>query len=483
MLQRSIDSTKKLVASVLNFYEVGMVEESMGPRSPDTVDVVACISGGGFPDLAVKLFEGRPRLSEYYGALNNPNFKYIFFLAPANLVSEVRNRLPASTSLLEKEVFVFPLPSSENTEMEDKVREFTRNKSGLSYFQRKTKDSTEIAVDTQELDRFREQISGQGLSVDVAKRLVYQTAVGGLSIESGTKMRHSLGKMITRRNENLSREAIFLEALGILQESDRTYDSSLVDEGKLYLTLDQREGTTRLATQVIAETLEFRRDDIVDLLSSYPAPFTFVVLIGSLGIFAPKQMLPPERAASYKLGVIRTTFESENTHLVDTIRELVNTADISTIEWNRINTLASYGEISNLLHQFYERFEKIGIGVKGHRGIKRIYLPVTHIARVFEFSSLKESYNKAELKRFSIWDAVLNYRSYQHNWGQRLESLGLNGEDISWALSFTMERKMTSGLLPEDSFMPFAVYNSHGFRNFCLERMRQSASAILDITW
>lgn len=483
MFQRSIDSTKRLVASILNFYEIGMVEESMEPRSPDTVDVIGSINGQTAPDLGVKIFEGRPRLSEYYGALNNPALKYVFFLAPSNLVREVRNRLPASTSLLEKEVFVLSLPSRENTDLEDKLRDLTRNVSKLSYFQDKEKSSPTVIADTHEVDNFRDQISSQGLSVDVAKRLVYQTAVGGLSIVSGTRIRHSLGKMMMRRNENLSREAIFLEALGILKENEKGYESGLDEEGKVFLTLDQSEGTARLANQIISEMLEYKRDSIVDLLSSYPSQLSFVALIGSMGIFAPKQPLPPERSSTYRLGVTRTTFESENTHLVETIRELVNIADINTTEWNKVNTLASYHEINNLMHQMFERFEKIGIGVRGHRGIKRIYLPVTHIARFLEFSSLKESYNKAEMKRFSIWDTILNYRTYQHTWSQRLESLGLTSDDISWALSFTMERKMTSGILPEGSFMPFAVYNSHGFRNFCLERMRQAASVILDITW
>lgn len=482
MLKDSLDSTKRLVANMLNFYGVENIEESMEMRSPEMVDIVASISGQPEPDIGIKLLGRKPRPSEFFGALNYPSLKYVIFLTTQDLLKEVKDKLPATTSLLEKDVFILPLPSSENTDLEDKIRELTGKSSQKAFFEEVTVKEPLIKLDTQELDRFMEQINSQGLSLDTSKRLVYQAAVGGLNIESGKRISH-LGNMITRRNENLSREAIFLEALGILKESERTQSSTFPEERTVYLTLDQSENTTKLANQIIVEAIESKKNRILDILYSYPEQFSFVALIGSIGIFAPKQALPPERSASYLLGVMRTTFESENTFLVETMREIVNITGITTMEWNRINTLATYPEINNLLHQFFERFEKIGIGVKGHRGIKRIYIPVSHLAKILGLSSFRDSYNKSELKKFVIWDTILNYKTYMHNWQERLASLGLTNEDTSSALSNTMSRRITSGILPEGSFMPFAVYNSHAFRNYCIERMRKASSGVLDITW
>lgn len=482
MLKESIDGIKRVVANMLNFYGVENIEESMEIRSPEMVDVVATIKGSSEPDIGIKLIGGKPRLSEFYGVLNIPSLKYVVFLTDQDSVNDVKEKLPATTSLLEKDVFVMPMPSKENTELEDLIRNLTGNSAERTFFEANEVRETVVKWDTQELDRFGEEISSQGLSVETAKRLVYQAAVGGLNIESGTRIRH-LGNMIMRRNENLSREAIFLEALGILKENEKTHSSGYSEEGTVYLTLDQSENTAKLANQVIIETIESKKNRILDILYSYPDQFSFIVLIGSLGIFAPKQPLPPEGSASYHLGVMRTTFESENTFHVETIRELVNITDITTEEWNRINTLASYSEISNLLHQFFERFEKLGIGVRGHRGIRRTYVPVINLTRILGLSSFKDSYSKSELKKFVVWDTILNYKTYMHNWQERLASLGITNENVSNALSETMKRRITSGVLPEGSFMPFAVYNSHTFRNYCIEKMRKASSVILDITW
>ncbi len=482
MLEKSLDSIKRTVANMLDFYGVPDIEESMDIRSPETVDVMASIGGQSEPDLGIKLLARKPRLSEFYGTLNMPSLKYVIFLAPADLIREVKERLPATASLIEKDVFIIPLPLEGNTELEDKIRELTGNSGREAYYREGGADTQKFNWEAHELEKFGEQIASQGLSIETAKRLVFQAAVGGLNIESGKRIRQ-LGNMITRRNENLSREAIFLEALGILRESDRPHSNGFTEEHTVYLTLNQDENTAKLANQVIMESIETKKNRILDILYSYPNQFSFVSLVGSLGIFAPRQPLPPERSTSFQLGVMRTTFEFENTFLVESIRELVNIADITTTEWNRINTLASYPEILNLMQQFFERFEKIGIGVRGHRGIRRIYIPVTHMAKSLGLASFKESYSRSELRKFVIWDTILNYKTYMHSWQDRLSSLGLEKEDISSALAETMGKKITSGLLPEGSFMPFAVYNSHAFKNYCIERMRKAASAILDITW
>lgn len=484
MLENSIGTTKKLVANMLNFYGAPRVDESMEPRSAESVDVMATVGDGSDYDLGIKIFSRKPRTSEYFGPLNRRSLKYVIYLAPENIIQEVRAKLPASPGLLEKDVMVLPLPSRDNTALENRIRDLTGNRTGRTYFQEvKQGSSPRGEHETHELESFRELISSQGLSPEVAKRLVYQAAVGGLSIESGTHIGQSLGKIKMRRNENLSREAIFLEALGVLQESERSTASGIQEEKKVYLTLDQSENTARLANQIITDILESKRDRLIDIFTSYPNQFVFTAVIGSMGIFAPKQPLPPEGSTTFPLGVIRTTFEQENTYLVETIRELVNITGISTEEWNRLNTLASYTEINNLMHQFFERFEKIGVGVRGNRGIKRLYIPATHISRVMELGTLSESYNRRELKKYVIWDTILNYRTYRHNWAERLSNLGLTRDDVSWALSFTIDRRMTSGPLPEGSHMPFAVYNVNGFRHFCVERMREAASSILDITW
>ncbi len=486
MIQDPVGTTRRTVANILDYYGIGMIHSGSDSVDIDRPDLVACLSGkSDKPDIGIKVVGRRPRTSQLAGVLNLKSLKYVVYLAPKEIIDEVKDKLPATVSLLEKDVSVFPSPTAENVEFENMLRSITGKDNEKWFFEQMPAQEKheEIPIDTQEMDRFEDTIQSQGLSALNAKRLVYQAAVGGLNIESGTRIGHSLGNMITRRNENLSKEAIFLEALGVLRENAPAPASQFPGESTIYLTLDQGEKTTALADQIIVETVSQRRDRISDILSSYPEQFIFIAIIGTLGIFAPKQQVPPERSTTYPTGVIRTTFESENTYLVETIRHLVNITGITTVEWNRVNTLASYHEIANLLQQFFERFEKIGIGVKGNRGVKRIYIPVTHIARSMDIASGSNSYNKMELKKYVVWDTVLNYKSYMHHWESRLNSLGITQEDISSALIATMKKGMTSGLLPEGSYMPFAVYKSHLFRNYCVERMREAASAILDITW
>lgn len=480
-------SARRLVANLMDYYGIGMLQAAQTSEGPEDPDLMGCVSNqANLPDIGIKLLDRHPRTSQLAGVLNLKQLKYVVFIAPKDRLDVVKEKLPATSSLLEKEVSIFPTPSKEDTEFEDMIRNITGKSSEKGFFENVPQAETtedEIQVDTQEKDRFEDIIAAQGLSVQNAKRLVYQAAVGGLNIESGTRIVHSLGNMITRRNENLSREAIFLEALGILKENMPSSAPGVPGESTMYLTLDQGEKTSELANQIIVETVASRKDRIEEIFSSYPEQFIFTAFIGSMGIFGPKQQMPPERSITYPIGVIRTTFEAENTHLVETIRQLVNITGISTVEWNRINTLASYREIVTLLQQFYERFEKIGVGVRGNRGVKRIYIPVTHIARSMHLASMSNSYSKMDLKKYVVWDTVLNYKSYMHHWQSRLNSLGLSSEDISGALAVTMNRGITSGLLPEGSYMPFAVYKSHLFRNFCVERMREAAASVLDITW
>jgi hypothetical protein len=40
-----------------------------------------------------------------------------------------------------------------------------------------------------------------------------------------------------------------------------------------------------------------------------------------------------------------------------------------------------------------------------------------------------------------------------------------------------------SKLLPHGSDLPIAVYNQNKFSNYCLNRMREKASDILDVEW
>ncbi len=485
MIQDPVGSAKRLVANILDYYGVGMIHSQYSAGESGDPDIVACVAQGStVPDLGIKLVGRSPRTSQLAGALSMDSLKYVVFLAPKDKLETVREKLPATTSLLEKDVSVFPIPSPDSSELEDWLRKTTGKSTEKTFFENLPSEGIEeeIPVDTQELDKFMDVISSQGLSTLTAKRLVYQAAVGGLNIESGTRISH-LGNMITRRNENLSKEAIFLEALGVLRESASSASPEISGESTLYLTLDQSEKTRVLADQIIVETIASKRDRIREIFAAYPDQFVFTAIIGSMGIFGPKQPLPPERSTTYSVGVIRTTFEAENTYLVEAIRELVNITGITTVDWNRINTLASYHEINNLLHQFFERFEKIGIGVKGHRGVKRIYIPVTHIARSMALGKMAASYNKMEMKKFVVWDTILNYKSYMHHWNERLGSLGISSEDISSALSDTMQKGLTSGLLPEGSYMPFAVYKSHLFRNYCVEHIREAASGILDISW
>ena len=486
MIDESLETVKETVAELLEYYGIRTEAdyESFSTREP--VDFAGFINSSGEPDLAVVVDFNGHMLKDIKKLARVDHLKNIIVIAQPKNVPKTKRQMPPVRNMLEQDVDVFPVPSAEETAFENRIRQLTGRTGNQRFFDsvaiRKAKTGEKQV--SQVIADFESMIRDQGLDATKAKELIYKAAVGGLSTYSGKMAYGQSDEPVFERSRDLPKEGIFLMALGVLTEEKKEdrgfgYDSS----GYYYLTLSENEKATGIATEVVNEKIENRKHEIRKLMKYYPKAFNFIILTGSLGIFAPRPAINLERQRPLNTGVIRTTFQYENTTLLETIRLAINNLDLQISEWNRINCMASFPEIRNLVSEYFEKFEKIGIAVRGFRGIKRLYLPLNTLAMHVDLASLRDSYRKDKLKKFALWDALLRTTMKDRDLYERLNEMEIEIEEIREALDETEKAGLTSFLLPRDAVKPFAVYNEQRFRNYCLDKMRTEVEDILDVTW
>lgn len=478
------EKIKDTISGILSYYGIRHDIDYEPEYSTETVDIVGFIEADEFPDMAIAV-ELTPTIQkDFKRMIRTPSLKWIFIIAPDEYVSVIEEELKPKRPPQNKQFAVFPIPTQNSLRFEDRIREVTGHANLQRYFAMVKDTKSSESIESEVLNNFERMIKNEGLSIYKAKDLVYKAAVGGMSTLSGKSVGHFPDIESYEREKDLPREAIFLAALGILKEEERKERTMGTEQGSaFYLTLSDSEEAIKLAAEVVDEKVELNRREIKKIMNQYPRSFNFIILTGSLGIFTPKPIINIERQRPFSSGVIRTTYQYEKTELVELIRTIINTLDIEVNEWNRINCLASFLEIRNLVSDYFEKFEKIGIAVRGYRGARKLYLPLKTIARFLNLSNWKDSYDKDKLKEFSLYDALLRTLRNDRDIYERIKDLDISEDEVRSVLSESMKLGITSHLLPKGSTMPFAIYKQQKFGNFCLERMRSAAEDLLEITW
>lgn len=475
---------KRTISGILDYYGISYDTDYEPVFGIDSLDVVAYVESEETPDMAI-LVEMDPKVQKDFKKLiRTPNLKWIFIVAPKEYLAIIQGELKLKKIPQNKRFAILPVPSPDSLELEDRIRDITSRKDAQRYFVAIKEKAIPDSVESEILTDFEKLIGNERLDIEKAKDVIYKAAVGRMSILSGRSVFRSPDEEIREREKDLSKEAIFLTAVGLLKEEEKKEGNLNTEaESTFYLSLSDSERALKVAAEIVDERIGGRKREMKKIMNQYPHSFNFIVLTGSLGIFTPKPLINIERQRLFSTGVIRTSYQYEKTDLVELIRATVNALNIEVNEWNRINCLASFVEIRGLVSEYFEKFERIGVAVRGYRGYRKLYLPLRTMARFLSFSDWRDSYDKEKLKEFSLYDTLLRTIRTDRDIYERIKDLDISEEDIRNVLSETMKMGLTSHLLPKGSAMPFAIYKQQKFSNFCLERMRSVAEDLLEITW
>lgn len=476
MSSNLVEHIKDTVTDLLGYYGFIAEEDYTLPPFTDPVDVAAFVDGDNYPRIVVFCSSGEEEFKLITKIAKHSSVEHLAVIGPANSHSQSR-KFPGS-------VQVFDAPDIDRTGFENFVRSFAPKKPNFPYFSTVARKAAESAAPNSPLEKFERLIVDQGLDVEKAKYEIYRTAISGLNIRYGRYIQVDDDKPAFERSRELSREAILLKAAGYLKEEklpDRGL--GLDSDGNSFLVLSDDEVTANVAEAIVDEHVYNKRQAIRKIMSQYPKMFNYTAIVGSLGYYAPRTLLSIERHRRSWTGVIRATAQSENSSLIEVIRTMINTVGISEEQWNRVNCLASFPEINNLLGDYFEAFEKARIGVFGYRGLKRIYIPAKRIAIYLRISEYGDLIDQDALEEFCIYDAILRSNHTNFNFRAMVKDMGLDPEKVSSRIDGLARMGYCSKLLPEGSDLPIAIYNQNKFTSHCLKVMRDKASLILDVDW
>lgn len=468
--------TRRTVVDMLQYYGFNVETDYELPAFSDYIDIAAMKEPEKYPRVVIFCSPGDDRT------------KFITRLAKHSSVEEVVILDPEFSTLSRKKipenVQVFGKPDVDHTKFEKFLGRISPKNPVIPYFSTVSNNPDPPGSSNSALERFEELIRDQKLDLNIAKYEIYRTAISGMNIRYGRYIPVDERRPVFERNRELSREAILLKAAGYLREEkmpDRGL--GLDSDGDSFLVLSDDGETASLAEAVVDEYVFSKRNIIKKITSKFPKMFNYVTIIGTLGYFAPKTILSLERHRKSWTGTIRTTAQSENSYLVETIRTMVNTVGITEEEWNRINCLASFGEINHIMKDFFEGLEKAKVGIYGYRGLTRIYIPAKRIAIQMGISGMHKELDQNSLEEFCIYDSILRSNRTNFDFRRVVSDMGLDFDRLVDRINGLSELGYCSRLLPENSDLPIAVYNQGKFENYCLREMRKTASNILEIDW
>ena len=471
------EQVKDVIADMLEYYGFTAKVDQKFQGMQDAIDVAVFGEGGNELSIAIFIMPENER-SKFIGKVSRSReVRNIVILGPAP--SDVlRMKLHGDISRMD-------IPDENHTEFERYLKSLAPKKPDFPYFSTVSRKIPEGQEKAAHMQKFEALVSDQGLDLRSAQNVIYRTAISGLNIHYG-KYLHAGddGPPIFERNRDLPKEAILLKAAGYLKEEklpDRGL--GLESEGNSFLVLSDDDETSKVAQEIVDDYVFRNRHSIRKIMGQYPDMFNFAAIVGSLGYYAPKTMLSIERHRRSWTGIIRATVQSENSYLIEVIRTMINTVGISEQTWNRINSLISFPELNSLLEKYFESFEKSGIGVPGYRGLRRIYIPAKRIATYMRLADLSESIDQNSLEEFCIFDSILRSNNTGFDFFTNVSDLGLHEGKIASRISEMAARGFCSKLLPHGADLPIAIYNQGKFSNYCLTKMRESASAILDVEW
>lgn len=472
-----MEEVKDVIADMLEYYGFNVKVDQKFQGMQDVIDVAVFEEGAKDPSIAIFIMP------------ENDRSKFISKVSRAREVNNIiiLGSTPSDTlrMKLHGDIVRMELPDEHHTEFESYLRTLAPKKPDFPYFSTVPRKVVANQSKPGYMQKFETLVKEQGLDLKKAQYVMYRTAISGLNIHYGRYMQADDGSNpVFERDRELSREAILLKAAGYLKE-ERLPDRGLGldSDGNSFLVLSEDDETAMVAQEIVDDYVSLNRNTIRKIMGQYPDMFNFAAIVGSLGYYAPKTMLSIERHRRTWTGIIRATVQSENSYLVEVIRTMINNIGISEQTWNRINCLVSFPDLNSLLERYFEAFEKSGVGVFGYKGLKRIYIPAKRIATLMRLGELSESIDQDSLEEFCIYDSIMRSNHTGFDFYSNISDLGLDEEKIASRISEISAKGFCSKLLPHGADLPIAIYNQTKFSNYCLNKMREKASIILEVEW
>lgn len=470
------EEDKEVIADMLGYYGFKAETDYEMPFLSDSIDIAAMKDNEEYPRAVIFCSPDKDILKFISRIAKHSSIEDVIVL-DSTFTSADKSKLPGN-------VHFFAFPDIDHTKFEDFISSISARSHPIPYFSTVSRNPNSSNTADDALHRFDALIGKQGLDIEKARYEIYRTAVSGMNIRYGRYIQADEGKPALERNKELSREAILLKAAGYLREEklpDRGL--GLDSDGESFLVLSDEGESASLAQAIVDDYVHSQNKLIKRIMSAFPKTFSYVAIVGSLGYYAPKTTLSIERHRKSWSGIIRTTVQSENSYLLEVIRTMINTVGLTEEEWNRINCLSSFGEINELMGNYFGKFEKARVGVYGYRGLKRIYIPAKRISVQSHLSAMHDDLDWESLEEFCIYDSILRSNRSGFDFRSVISNMDLDNQKLVSKVEKLAELGYCSKLLPENSDLPIAIYNQSKFNNFCLRKMREMASRILEIEW
>lgn len=463
------EDIKRQCVDLLNYYSIWSDTEYTIPLNQFRIDVVGYHKNKQEPDIGIEVERTSKFQHDASKLADLPNLLWRFIITEDGETLSMGQEHRVN----EKIVWILP-PPDKDVKFEEKIREIT-NASNRKWFNenKRTVELQGKEHPDEILQNFSKEIMDQELDIDIAKDIIFRTALGG--IEVGYYNQEAKGTTFHKTSE-IPKEIYYLSARHLIVEVRVGYS---YESGKHSVYLLSKEGE-EIAARVISERIRNKENSIGEIIESYGKNAVFIALLGTMGRLVDGTSLSAEIGLDPYISL----------PLGDPSRaprDLVEKYDINEKSFFMIQIVARTPQLTPLLIKTYKELVQAGLGnsTSGYTQNGKYYgeaynLPIRNILEIIDAKSWLDSVNKDSFLAYCEW-AIL--RSHNKSVPQTLyDSIALIGstpERISERVNETFKAGITSKLLDGQS-NTLAVYDDKKFNKYCEAKMEELLPELLD---
>ena len=458
------EQIKQFCADILNYYGIFGDTEFVLPTN-ERVDVVGYKMHENEPVIGIEVELTSDLQHDASKLANTSSFQLRI------IVSNISDTLSLGKTMdINGKIIHIVPPPDNDIEFEKKIREFIKQerKTWYNEWLRRIK----LNVDQDPLTGLEKEIEEQGLDLNIAKDIIFKSALGGIEVGYYRNTKKSTEFVQT---SDLPKEILYLAARHIVIELrlGESYES-----GKDSVYSITQEGHN-IALAVIKERIRNIRSYVDEIIKKFGISAVLISFLGHMGKF----MQISDDVYSDDLrysGIPLGDFYS-------TPRDIVEEFNIDDNLFRMCQIIANTPLFRPLSEEVYKSFvtNKLGNISKyfTSRGTLRGYkyrIPFRSLLRVMDIKSLFNSLDRNALMVYCEW---VIFRSHNPSVPQTLYSsiagIGSNIDRLGDMVDETFKARITSKLLGEQS-NTIAIYDTKKFNDFCESKMKEVLPNILE---
>jgi len=459
-MQTRHEKIKNDCIGILEYYYV--TAESEFPRpTGERIDVVGYSPGKNEPDIGIEV-ELTSNLSKDAQKLLNMKSLQLRII-----VTENRDALSIPQNSLGG--IIIMQPPDKDTGFEDLIRKYTKQEN-KPWFSKYLNDKRSYIISVSSfLKNFENEIREQQLDVELAKDIIFKSALGGIYYGYYQWRRDKGIGYFGRQKE---REVLYLHARHFLYEDTRGRNYETGRTSIYHISSEQ--GAYDLAKAIIDERLDKNKDRLQEIAEKYGTHYIVMMLLGMDRLYE-----HPYGLAGY----VNDNPSNVNYYWIS----LPNEIPRQLIEQYNVER-----EIINLLHiyvnsplvrpkaiKIYKELTDANLGSKteyfksyGERSGDLYAIPLIQVLDKLNVEDAIVNINLENLRQYAYWFIIRSHiPSVPETLFDSVKAIGGQINEIEMKIDELFKLGITSRLI-KDGPSTIAIYDENRFHEFCEQKMR-----------